>query len=79
MVQWSCISRKKHPLVMKLLHCGGMLGMKYPMMPGNFPRRMDASNVTLCVIRGHLKEGQSVSLLCDSMLLCTKVQGHYFT
>jgi hypothetical protein len=73
MVQWSCISRKKHPLEMKLLHCGGMVGMKYPVMPCDFPRRMDASNVTLYVIRGHLKEGQSVALLYDSMLLCTKV------
>jgi hypothetical protein len=58
---------------LKLLHCGGMVGMKYSVMPCNFPRRMDASNVTLYVIRGHLKEGQSVSLLYDSMLLCAKV------
>jgi hypothetical protein len=32
---------------MKLLHIGGMVGMKYPVMPCNFPRRRDASNVTL--------------------------------
>jgi hypothetical protein len=52
---------------MKLLHCGGMVGMKCPVMLCDFPRRMDASNVTLYVIRGHLTEGQSVSLLYDSM------------
>jgi hypothetical protein len=73
MVQWFCISRKKQPLEMKLLHSGGMMGMKYPVMLCNFPRRMDASNVTLYVIRGHLKEGHSLSLLYDSMLLCAKV------
>jgi len=73
MVQWSCISRKKHPLEIKLLHCDGMVGMKYPVILYNFLRRMDASNVTLCFIKGHLKEGQSVSLLYDSMLWCIKV------
>ena len=36
-----------------------------------FSQKMDTSNITLYVIRGHLKEGQSVSSFHDSMLLCT--------
>jgi hypothetical protein len=58
---------------MTLLHCGGMTGIKYLVMLSIYPRRMGILNVTLYVKRGHLKEGQSVSLFYDSMLLCTKV------
>lgn len=38
-----------------------------------FSQKTDTSNVTLYVLRGHLKEVQSVSSFYDSMLLCTKI------